>query len=258
MKRIVLAVTAAALFMCFSASNADALVDFKVEGRYWFTTLDSNVKISDTNVLGTDINLVDDLGLDEKKGFPEARILLGIGSHKVRYAFTPLSWDGKKNITETIKFGGKTYTLGNLVKTSLDMDYHRLGYEYDFIDLLSNKVGVIIEAKYLDFDVSLSESLTGKKESGSFGLPIPAVGVTGQVGLPMLFNISAEVTGMSFGSYGKVIDAEAAVNFNPIPLFTVSAGYRIFKLELEADSGLNKDSADLNIKGPFVLVRFGF
>ena len=44
-----------------------------LEGRYWYPKLNSTLKIVE-NQIGTDINLVDDLGFDAEKGFGEARL----------------------------------------------------------------------------------------------------------------------------------------------------------------------------------------
>ena len=51
-----------------------------------------------------------------------------------------------------------------------------------------------------------------------------------------------------------MIDAEAQVNFNPLPLITVSGGYRIFDVKVEDGD----DKVDFKLKGPFLLVRAGF
>ena len=240
------------LSVLFFASAASAVVD--VEGRYWFSSVDSNIKVSSGSIIGTDIDAVSDLGIDDKKNFLEGRIRLEAGSHSLRYGFVPLTWDGSKTISQSIVFNGKTYSASTTVETDIKITYHRLGYQYDFVDLLDNRFGVILELKYFDAESRLRAPALGFNEAESVKVPLPTVGLAAQVGLPFLVNIGGEITGMGIGSKAYLVDAEAAVNFKPAPFIVLSGGYRIFKLHLE-DSG---NTADFILKGPFLMLKADF
>ena len=127
-----------------TAATASAVVD--VEGRYWFTNMDGTVQVSN-GAVGTELDIVDDLGMEDKNFF-EGRVTLELGSHKLRYGYMPLKWSGSTTLTESVTFSGQTYTASADVDSELNLAYHRLGYEYDFIDMLNNKLGVIVELKY--------------------------------------------------------------------------------------------------------------
>src|SRR3972149_3029492 len=212
MKKILLLMVVSALSL-FAYSNAEAIVH--VEGRYWFTSLDSKVKVTDASLVGTEIDLVDTLGMDDKKNFWEARVDLNLGSHHLRYAYMPLSWDGSKTITQSINFQGKTYSASTKVDSSLDILYQRLGYRYDIIDTLGNKIGIIFDVKVLDIDARLNAP--GIDKSYSVTAPIPTVGLGAQIGLPFLFTVGAEVTGIAYNG-NHLIDGEALTNRHPIPV----------------------------------------
>jgi len=235
-----------------TTATANAVVD--IDGRYWLSTLGSNVKISSASVVGTNIDFVDDLGFDKTKGFLEGRITLSFGKHRLRYGFVPLKWSGSKTLAQSVTFNGKTYTASTKVDSDLDLTYHRLGYEYDFIDMLSNRLGVIFEIKYFDVSAGLRAPALGLDESESLKAPVPTVGIAAQVGLPLLFNVGGEATGVAIGSKAYLFDGEVAVNFKPLPLVVISGGYRVFKLHLED----NNDEADFKLKGPFLQVRADF
>ena len=249
MKRMMLAAVILAVSV-FYALPAEAIVH--VEGRYWFTTLESNVKATDLGVIGSEINLVDTLGVDDKKNFWEARVDLNLGSHHLRYGYMPLSWDGQKTITQSINFDGKTYSASARVDSNLDITYQRLGYRYNIIDTLGNQLGIILDIKLFDIEARLKT--TGiPDESYSVTAPIPTIGLGAQIGLPFLFTVGAEVTGIAY-SGNHLIDGEAAINFNPIPFITISGGYRIFDLKVEDGD----DKVDFSLKGPFLMVNAGF
>jgi hypothetical protein len=205
-------------------------------------------------VLGTNIDLVDDLGLDDSESFPEGRVTLNFGKHRLRYGFMPLEWDATKTITETVTFGGKDYTGGAVVDTTLKADYHRLGYEYDFIDVLSNRFGIIFEVKYFDFEAGLKADGLGFDEAESLKAPIPTLGLAAQFGLPGMFSIAGEVTGIGTGSDLYLYDAEVGVILTPAPFIRISGGYRIFELHVEDDD----DEATLTLSGPYVMLRADF
>lgn len=252
-KLIIFTVTLLAVF-AISSSRAEAVLE--IDGRYWLSTLDSNVQVTDGGLLGTDIDLVDDLGIDDEESFPEIRVRLGLGSHHLRYSYMSLSWDGSTNIADLagIDFGGTNFAQTTLVNTSLDIDYHRLGYEYDLIDILRNRITLIAELKYLEIETELDAPIAALNESESTSVPIPTVGIGVQAGLPALLDVSAEVTGIGLGSDAYFIDAEAMINFHPAPLFVVSGGYRYINLHAED----NDDKLDFLLDGPFLMVKIGF
>lgn len=252
MRKIFLA--AVFVFAAVLCTSTPASAILKVDGRYWFTTFSDTVKLSSGSVAGTNINFVDDLNVDDKKNFWDGRITLELGSHKLRYGFMPLSWTGTKTLSQSVVFNGRTFSASTTVDTKLKADYHRLGYEYDIIDLLDNKLGVIFEVKYFDADARLSASSLGVNESGTLKAPIPTVGVAAQVGLPFLVNIGGEVTGISAGSKIYLVDGEAALNFKPAPFVVISGGYRVMKFHVEKSN----DKVDLTLKGPFVMLRANF
>lgn len=230
--------------LVFTGTEAFALVD--VEGRYWFTSMDDEIK---SGAAGTNINLVDDLGVDDKENFFDVRATLELGSHKLRYGFMPMSWEGSK--TAAVNFAGQSFS--GTVTSEVDIAYHRLGYEYDFIDTLNNRLGVIFEIKYFDIDAHLSDTL-GTNETANIKAPIPTVGIAAQAGLPFLLSVGGEVTGMSLGSAAWLVDAEAGVNFKPAPFVVVSGGYRLFKLHAD----YSDDLVDISVTGPFVMLRADF
>lgn len=253
MKRI-LFTTAITLALVFFHTHAFAVL--KLEGRYWFTDLEGDLKVSESTIEGTDIDITDTLKVDDED-FWEIRATLELGSHKIRYGFVNLEWDGDNTLAETITFGGQTFTVSTLVATDLDVVYHRLGYEYDIIDTLDNRLGLIFEVKYFDVDASIEAPnlVPAVKESESYSVALPTVGVAFQAGLPFLLNVGGEVTGITLGKYGYLVDAEAAVNFNPFPFVTLSGGYRYFKLHADDDDDFE---LDFDLNGPFAMLRVGF
>lgn len=245
---------AAVVFFTVILAGSSAFALVNVEGRYWFTSLDAKAKVSSGSVIGSDIDLVNSFGVDGKNNFFDGRIGFELGSHKIRYGFLPMKWDGTQVISQSVVFNGRTYSASTSVDAHLKIDYHRLGYEYDIIDALNNRLGVIFELKYFDTQSSLKASALGFDETKSLKAPVPTIGIAAQVGLPMLISLGGEVTGVTIGNKAYLFDGEAGLNIKPAPFITVSAGYRYFKLHLEN----NDDKGDFLLRGPYVMLKGNF
>jgi len=251
LRRTIVAILAF-ITMLFMTTQALAVID--VEGRYWFTNLDTTIEASSGTVIGTNLDLVNDLGLDDLENFVEGRITLELGHHSFRYAYMPLSWSGLARITKDINFAGRTYPASSEVSSDVQIDYHRFSYRYDFINKLKNRLGIIAEVKYFDGRVNLKDAAFGLDESTRLQIPIPAIGVGAQVAIPLLAKVGAEITGMTLGSLAYVLDAEANVGFHPLPYVDVSAGYRFLKFHIDKDD----DVGSVTLKGPFITLSANF
>lgn len=246
--------------------NANALlgvVGVEAEVRYFYSNLSSEFLYTDNSVAGTEFSFEDEFDVDQNKGFAEIRLGVSLLNQNLRYSYLPMSWTGTETLTTTIEFGGTSFAASTLVDTELTLDYHRLSYIFDFIDMAGYRLGVIVEAKYIKAFGEVKNAVTGIGEDESVSLPIPALGVIARAGIPFLLNVSAEVTGMTLGSDFTIIDAEAALNFEPVPFFTFSLGYRHLDIhfEYEDKSGGTVEEAillDALISGPFAALRFNF
>ena len=79
-------------------------------------------------------------------------------------------------------------------------------------------------------------------------MAFPTVGAMLSVTPISALDVFAEVSGMTFGDFGHVVDAEIGLRFIPIRFLTVSGGYRLFDLRVSNDD----DFAKLKLTGPFV------
>ncbi len=249
MKKKILAFS---FFLAFIFKSSNALAFVHIEGRYWFTDLSGVTRASSGGVAGTDLNLVNDLGLPERKDFWETRVSLELGDHQIRYGFLPLQWGGSNSITGTVNFNGKAYT--GQMDSTLKAGYHRLGYKYDFINLLGSDLGVIIELKYFDSTIGINGPALGVSGSRGVSSFFPTVGISGHLGLPFSMNFGGEVTGGGLSNKEYTADGELALNIYAIPFVTISGGYRA--LIVYIDKHDIKEHLDLT--GPFVLLRAGF
>jgi hypothetical protein len=256
MKKIsLLALVILAFTPCLALAQKDVKLEF--EGRYWFTDLKGNIKVTQ-NDIGADINLKKDLDIKDE-GYPEARLTWYTGKKsKIRVAYTQVGYEGDGNIQRTIQFNGETYNVGTRVVTDLDIKYVRIGWAWQFINIDNGliKLGTLIEGKGFWVKAALEApdlvSPIGEKEKFVFGLP--TIGVALDINPHKMLNIFAEGSGLYAGSYGYMYDAEVGIKLIPIKILNIMGGYRILEFKARNDP----DYAKARVYGPFVGVTVRF
>ena len=237
--------------LIFSIGVVFADTKIELEGRYWITDLACKGKVTELSVIGSDINFKDDLGITDKD-FPELRLTWNTGPRsKIRFAYTEIDYSNDKNITKTVTFAGRSYTLGTKVSTTLDVKYLRLGWFWQFIDIAEGafKLGTLLELKGFMVDASLAAPTLSFSESEQFMGGLPTLGVALDINPLKKINLFAEISGLHAGDYGYFFDAEVGMKIIPLKNFSITGGYRIFNMELEDD---NSDYAKLSLTGPFM------
>lgn len=224
---------------------------FEIEGRYWITDLDGEIRYTDSGI-GTKVDFEEDLGLDDE-GYPELRVSWLIGpKSRLRLAYTQTAYSGDGNINQVIVFGGETFPVGTRVKTDVDVKYLRLGWVWQFINVADGrvKIGTLVEVKGFSVDISLDapDLIPPIKESVDAVGAFPTVGVVLDIHPHKLVNIFAEASGIYAGKYGYSYDAEAGVEITPIKNLGIIGGWRILDFKIEDDP----DFAKLKVSGPYV------
>jgi hypothetical protein len=256
MKRISLLALVIFVFTpCIALAQGDVKLEF--EGRYWFTTLKGNVKVTQ-NDIGTDVDLKRNLDIKDEN-YWETRITWYTGpKSKIRLAYTQVNYEGDENINRTVEFAGQTYNVGTRVETDFDIKYLRLGWAWQFINIRQGlvKLGTLVEGKVFWIKGSLEapDLSPPVEESKSFFFGLPTIGVALDINPHRILNIFAEGSGMHAGSYGYIYDAEAGVKLIPIKILTLLAGYRILGFEGKVEHNF----ARARVYGPFVGVTVRF
>lgn len=228
--------------------------NIELEGRYWKPKLDSTVKIVDNNI-GTSINLVNDLGFEEKKAFGEARLQIKFfDRNKFNFSYLPLKWNGDQVLTQTIQFNGATYSVGTQVQSQLDMKLFKADYEFDFIAGRYGFLGATFDVMVADTHIELKAPAQAIDEQHNATVPIPMIGISGRLNFVKWMGLTARVSGLPAGGYGYVVDAEGSLDINPVKYVGISGGYRYFR----AQATYQDNKADYKLDGPFVALKIRF
>lgn len=233
---------------------ADEMVSLK--GGYLLLTPEGHFSVDGHGLSGTSIDVEDDLDLDDSEDF-YLEAALQLGNFRLGANYTPINFSGSGRLDRTIIFNGQEYALGTGVESEIDIDLAEVGltfYLLNFDDLpVRLQLGPEIGAKLFDGHASLKDTTLGAEESEDLSLIVPLAGLRGRVAIADFLGVSAHANYMRY-SDNAVLDGEVQVEFSPVPLIGLFAGYRYFDLQIE-ESDID---IDVKFSGPFggLLVRF--
>lgn len=253
MRRFAMILAAAAALA--AASDASAL-EVGARGMYWFPSLSGNVQSSTDGIPETSLDVKDDLGIGDKD-FLGGEAFLRAGRVRFRVGYTPLRYEGTRQITRQIVFRGTTFNVNDNVTSKLDIKMIDAELQYDVLrsDLAAVNVylGLILKVKYVDGTAEL-RSAAAAPEPEDFKAPVPMVGLAAGIGL--LSNaIAADARLAGIGYSGNhLVEGDLYLSIAPLPFVRIQGGYRYIDLKIDEDTIL----ARLKIKGPYLGAQLSF
>jgi hypothetical protein len=163
------------------ATGAGIAEDYHIEAAYgwWDATPQLIVSSESLGILGSDIDLISDLGIEKHRLGKFDLVLKPSKKHRFKYQHLPVTYTTDAfPVTRSFIFNGQRYNVGLPVTTSVDFSTDSFGYEYDFIHLPRGFFGASINMKLTNIDVNL-ESPIGA-EFFKQAAPIPAIGFAGR------------------------------------------------------------------------------
>ena len=236
-----------------SAAFADEL--FSLKGGYQLLSPEGSIAGTIDGV-GTALNLEDDLNLDDSENIT-AEVVLKWGDSQLSFNYLPISFSGTGTLTVTGTFNDKSFTFGETASTELDIDLYDIGYTYyllNFDDLPTRfQLGLELAVKVADVDVMFDAASFTEPETESGTAPIPTIGVRTRIALADFLGITGRIGYMEFND-NHFLDAEAQLEFSPVPMVGLYAGIRYFDLKIDEDDIF----IETKFSGPFggLLVRF--
>jgi hypothetical protein len=242
------------LLILFTAMPS-AAVELGVRGYYWLPNIEGDVSFDSDDVSGTELDLVDDLGMEEES-YPLIEIFAGFGDHHLTFTYYKADYSGSETLTEDIVFGDTTYTAGVDVDSTLEYTVMDFAYQWDVIDLenflAGGSIGLVGKVKYLDITASVESDV--ESDEADLSVPLPMVGINLHVGILLdIIEARVQVTGIGYDG-NSVVEFLGDISYTPFPFMDIHAGYRSFSMNADVDDV----QADLLTAGPYVALTIGF
>jgi hypothetical protein len=208
-----------------------------------------SIQSESLGVLGSRIDAVTDLGIEQKR-LTELRLVLRPGrKHKFRVNYLPMSYSAQATVKREFIFNGIRYGLNLPVQTDLSWKTWALAYEYDFLYRDRWFVGFVLQAKATDIQASLQAPIG--TEFARAQAPIPTLGGIARVYVVPNISITGEMVGFKipesiderYQAHYFDIDIYGTVNFNDY--VGAQVGYR----SLDLGYIFENDRGDFKAKG---------
>ncbi len=241
--------------VAFLLPASSSAFEIGARGYYWFPSLDGSVKVDDPFLAGTKIDFEKDLGIEDEN-YPSFEVFLGGGSHHLSLTYTDIAYSGKKTLTKQILFNGKTYSISDLVESSIEYKMMDLLYQYDLLNLENAgagfSLGAVFQVKYLDGEVGLKT--TGIDEKEDFTFPIPMIGLNLHIGM-LADVLEARLRGTAIGYSGNTLyDLMGEISWTPLPFLDIHGGYKTFVIDIDEEDII----FDYDMSGPYVALTVSF
>ena len=240
-----------AIVLC--ASSYGTTLEFKV--KYWMPDFSADVRVDDQDIIGTTVDIDDDLGIDTDEGVVPLELVLHFGDlFRLWFGYTALSMDGSSVINKEITFAGETFNINADIDSKVELTGAEAGIEWDFFSSKNYGFGPCISGIYFEGSAEIFDNLSLISAEGTLSTVVPAIGAFGRIGfLEEKLEISGRLMGFALED-DTYIDGVAEVKYSLLKNFGIFAGYRYMSVEVE-DSDI---SVDASLSGFFVggLVSF--
>ncbi len=243
----------AGFLLCAGNLYADEFLS--VKAGYQLLTPEGSIA-GTINDIGQKVDIDKDLNLDDSEEFT-GEVALSWGNSRLSLNYVPIDFSGTGTLSESLVINGQTFSASTDVRSDLTIDLYDLGYTYyllNFDDLPARvQLGLEVAVKVADADFTIREVGSNLSESESVTAPIPTVGARARIALADYLGISGRIGYMEFDD-NHFLDAEAQIEFSPVPMVGIYAGYRYFDLKIDEEDLF----VETEISGPFggVMVRF--
>jgi len=210
----------------------------------------------DIGVKGDVVDIEDDLGIDDDDGF-FAEAALHLGDFRLFASYLPISFSGSSILSMDLDFNGETFFEGRRIDSDFDIDIYEAGLAWFLINIddlpLRIQVGPEMAVKYIDTRIEMKDKGFDLQDSESVGVPIPSLGARARIAVADCLGVVGR-TGYLKYKGNSLTDVDVQIEYSPVPMVGVFAGYRYLDMDIDED-GLVLDAS---FSGPHAgaLIRF--
>lgn len=242
------------LLLAVGTASADEILS--VKAGYISLSPDGDFAVDGGGLAGTRINLKNDLNYDDSEDFI-GEAALNLGPFRLSAGYLPIEFSGNGNLNRQIIFNGQTFNVNTNVSSDVKIDMYDFGLVWHIINIddlpVRLQFGPELSVKYIDGEVSMRDSSGALNEKDSISAPVPTIGARARIGLADWLALVGRVGYLEYDG-NTLLDADGQIEFSPLPLVGVYAGYRYIDMEVD-ESGV---FIDATLDGPYggVFVRF--
>ena len=244
-----------------------SLKDFSFRAGFYNISSNTRIRLDALGgVLGTTIDLENDLDLDENKSTYYLSFSWRMsGRHFLEFEYFNLDRRGATTLTGEIEFGDHIFDFGAEVKSFFDTDVTRVSYAYLLKD--SEKFAFALSAglHITDLNTGISEINSQFAEDNiavaAVTAPLPVLGVTAawKFSDKWLMYGRIQIFRLTFDDFsGRLDHASLKLEYDAFEHVGFGLGYDLFAMGVDVDRKLWNGDVTFSFKGPILYLKGHF
>ncbi|MFN0059145.1 MAG: hypothetical protein ACKVX7_11855 [Planctomycetota bacterium] len=226
---------------------------------YWRPKVDGVVDVNAGGVIGTNVDLEQDLRLDDEEPVLHYHGTLLVGPSRIDLRYLDLEFEGDGPLPRDVTYAGESFSAGETIASSLDLSLLTAHLVFPIAQGGPLDLGALLGVNRIDTRVKMvANSRAAADDVEGF---FPVVGLTGAYNMPLgerfkMF-IAAEGSGVvvpGWGLYGRYLDLNARVGIS-YEVLSIGIGYRRLDIDLGEH---NEVESDFTLSGPFLFGELAF
>lgn len=217
-------------------------------------------------LIGTTINLENDLNLDERKSTSYLSVGWRVsGRHHLELEQFNLSRDGLQTLTAEIEFGDQVFEVNATVDSFFNTNITRLSYSYTVRDTARSKValGVGLHRTKISAGIAGKAGSIGEERAGfaEVTAPLPVVGIDAAWKFNERWSIGGrlQLFRLQIAEYAGQLDhATVRLEYDPFKYVGFGVGYDFFSMRLDIERDLWNGNVTYQFDGPIAFVKGHF
>lgn len=262
MKRTLLVIAIICLLPCVSIAQdwwEDDFAEYPpitLELNAWVSRLEGTIQWGGSGTAGSEIDFREDVGIDATSVGPYVRLNIGLAEHwDLRLSFWHTKHDGSQALDKALNFGGITFNAGVDTQTDFSMSAYYVLLGYKFIDGEQLDFTVLGGGGAYKATMEMTNATGALAEEDAL-IGTPLVGVEMTIAFSDSLTLRTQIIGMSMSlseANGEAVDAEAAFIWTFYEGLYLTAGYKLFRTDVEFDTEIAEvtNNGDFDIEGPF-------
>lgn len=238
----------------------------KVTGGYFLPFQSTGVQVSESEFLGTEVNLEDDLGFnDHIHSFNAGLQWRASARSRFDFSYNRLHRSATHQLQKTIRFGENVYQVNAETDAYFNADIFRLTYGYAILQGPRYEAGLMAGVHVIRTDMGIA--LTSKeqgvdvKDDYDVTAPLPNVGIWGGYAITPRLAVNGDVSYMSLtvdDVHGDILTGNIQLTYNIAKGFSAALGYSGTRVQMDGERNGLLGDVDWRYHGPSLSVSYAF
>lgn len=197
---------------------------------------------------GTEIDAESDLGISDDDPIG-VNVRIDHNKHHLSFDYASFDFSAVKTLIRTIQFKNKNYNISTSVTSKVEYDLYEAQYYYDLLEFERDDWGFSLAPllKVSIYDANLNLKSIANDEAYSETLPVPTLGLAGQIDITKYISLLAQGSGIAY-SGDNYVEYKGVVRIKPMKYLSFDVGYKGAQLDY-SDSN---DLIDIDVEGVFL------